>query len=326
MSTRRGANASLLIGKQADLTTVATVGHKIPVASMNLGAYQGAAIQSDELRDDLNPALGFTDLFKTDGPFDHALTADAVGLLMYFFLTDYSVAGVGPYVHTFKPAATDPSPLTAEVAHYHASTPKHDRFLGVYLSRFQIQVDKRGGLLRMPWEIMGTGNKVEDQAASFDAAPATYTDERLQARKAVLKIDGSTEAKVRQASLSVVRQVEASMGLNGLDYDSEMIFGGYEFELSFTATFDHASTVRALEDGAAHTFEIVVPRIADATRYLSIKFEECIVPKTDKVNISDRRALTYSFSGLRPGYETAGAGTGLTVKVASDIADYSAIV
>lgn len=324
MSVRRGASHSLILGKEDSYNAGAAVpvGHEIPLVSSSLGAYQGPTLDSPELADDLNPKLGLSDTFKTDGQFALATDLDVLGLLFHNMFTSYAVTGAGPYAHVHKIGAADPNSLWMSLGHAHATTPKWDQLYGCYLSGFSCSLKKEGNVLQMPFDVMGSGKHLDDQAAAFDATPTAYTGVRLQPRKAIVAIDGTDVARIREIDFSVKRDIQGDRGLNNLEYENELIFGGFTCEIGkLVATWDHASTLRALEDGASHAVRI---RIYETATYLvEFLFQEVLFPRTDKSNVGDRGPLTYTHTGLKPGYDVGAAASAVQITVTNGVATYA---
>lgn len=325
MSVRRGASHALVLGEEDEYNegAAAPAGHMIPVASTNFGAYQGPTLDSPELTDDLNPKLGLDDLFKADGSFNVAAELDVLGILFHNMFTDYGVTGPveGVYTHVYKPDAEDPASLWAEMAH-NLETPAYDVLYGCYLSGFSLSLKKEGGLLQIPFNVLGSGKHDDDEAAPQDAAPTEYTGDRLQPRKTAVEIDGTPVPRVREIDFTVTRDMQGDEGLNAEDFENELIFGGFTFEIGkLVGTWDDASELRALEDGDTHSVTITV--YETATTYVKFHFPEVLFPRTDKPSIGDRGPITYGFTGLKPGYNVAAEEAAIQITIVNATETYA---
>lgn len=322
MSVRRGASHSLIVGVEDSYNAGAAtpVGHNLPITKDAFGPSQGPIIENPELQDDLEPVQGFDNLFTTTGTFGGAAELDSLSVLTYLLFTERAaITGAGPYVHVHSPGVADPPSIWADHYDAHATTPKYDLDYGCYLKGFSGNVSKQVGLFTLDWSVLGSGKFSEDGATPQDASPAAYTGSRLQPRRSKVVIDSVHIASIRECSFATDRVIEDDMGLNNLDYANEIIFGGFTHDISsLVATFDHASTLRALEDGAEHTVSIVIYPNALTTHYVSFDYTGVKFPKTNVRDYSQRGPITYSFSGLKP--------TGLSVENSNDVADPAAIL
>ncbi|MDB2620266.1 hypothetical protein N9X87_00525 [bacterium] len=322
MSDRTGSAFELALFQEDTWNdgAVTPVAHVIPVASgVSMGSYQGPTVDSDELTPDLEPPQGFEDTFKSDGTFPLAAVIDAFGLIMYWLFNGYSVSGSGPYEHVHTPELTTPRTVGADLGDNHASTPKYDLEYGQTIQGFSLTLQKTSGLLKIMVKVFGSGKHTDDGATPQDATPATYTGVRLQPRKGKVEIDSTHEASISEVSIDVNRAVDGDGGLNNEDYHNGLVYEGYIYTINtLKAVFDHASTMRAYEDGAEHEVKITIYATDTATKYIEITYDGCIFPRTDKRNVSSRGRQEYPFNGLKP--------TSISVKTVGDIADYSAIV
>ena len=320
---RSGANTRLMLVKESAYNTPGSVGNLVPISSVGVPGLQ-ELITSDELTPDPNPPANSKGL-KTGTGFTATcpVTADSIGLWMYYFFGDYTKSGASaPYTHTFEvTGATDPPSFTAEIGDIGLT--KYDQYNGCSPVSIGLSVTKTSDLFRANIGFTGSGKSTINTGTSLDTTPTTYADLRHVLPGILAKVDGTAAGYLTGVDLTITRQVDVLNPLSSNLYGAEQSYRKYAVDCTIRGWRDSGDTLVGLDNDAEHTFELISYRPGGTTRYLSIKFEEAYFLNTEAYTIGDDGPGMYALR-VSPFYGNGASASSIVISLLSDVADYAA--
>ena len=322
---RSGANSQIMIGKESSFNTSGAVGHILRKASFTFDGIT-ELIESPELRSDPNPAPDATGMQRVTAQLVVPVSADEMGLIMYFFLQDYSVTGSGPYAHVYEVSSTNPDSVFIDVGDSELS--KYDLFNGLFISGISFGTITKGqsSMLMATIDFFSSGKYTLNGGSPADAAPDTYTDLQHTMPLVSVEVDTVATTIISEITCSMSRAVEGNGVLDATLFHSDADLQRYGFDCTIKGWRDSADTIFGYDDAAEHQVEIISPRPGAATRSVEIDFPECYIFNSEGGGGVSGDGPVMATARVRPFYVNNTPASSVVVTVNSDVVDYSAAV
>ncbi|MBI9092197.1 MAG: hypothetical protein JEZ12_23540 [Desulfobacterium sp.] len=202
MAQATGAASKVLLGFQADATTVATDGFVMPVNKSNLKSNRNQ-ITPATIRGNLNPTEPSDGNLSVSGGIDIPVDSIAMWYWLKAAFGAPTTTGAGsPFTHVFKagdPLAPRPY-FTIEHQFLDLAIPEYFLYTGCKINSMSLSMGADA-------ELVATLNTVAISEtpgiSSFDAAPTTVTMSRLKNNQMTLKEGGSAIANAKTLDCTI---------------------------------------------------------------------------------------------------------------------------
>jgi hypothetical protein len=214
MPQQKGANAAILIGRQADIAALAPAGFLMPINTCNVQPQQNIN-KPATLTGGRNPVQPFRGNKDVSGSIVVPVDSRAMWYWFQLMFGDPSISGGPPYTHEFKIPTAQPY-FTLEQQFKDLDTDKFYQFLGCKIGSFSMEVGGDGELTAS-MNVLGADFQIA--GASFDAAPTDV--------KSTLDPVGNFQAAIAEggSSLAIARTLSINLDMD-LDGDQYVIGGG----------------------------------------------------------------------------------------------------
>lgn len=330
---RSGANSRIVIGEEASYNTMAgtPVGHILRKATFTFDGVK-ELIENDELRSDGNPAPDLTGMQRVTARIEVPVTPEEMGLLFYWFLTDYTASGAAaPYDHEFLiDTSTAPASLFVEVGD--TALTKYDLFNGLYIQSISFGTINKGqsALLKATIEFNASGKYTLNGSSAADASPTVHTGKIHTMPLTYVDVDSTTTAVISEITCTMSRTIEGSGVLDGTLYHSDANLQKYAYDCTIRGWRDSADTIFGLDDDAEHVIEIISPQpglgVSDDLVSVEVKFPEAYVFNSEGGGGVQGDGPIFSTARVRPFYTDNADGSSVVVTVRCSIEDYDAVV
>lgn len=216
MTQQRGATTKIMIGAQADIETVATVGFILTVNTCKINPTRNKT-SPNNINGNSNPKKPIGG--NRSVTIDVVVPLDSIAMWywMLYAFGECTTTGSGPYVHEFKiPSDGALTYFTLEKQSPDLSTPLYERVLGCKINSINIGFGGDGELVANI-NIMGANYVNPVPTSSFDASPTTVGFARIENSQGAILEGGGSLANARNISFSLN---------NKLDGDTYVIGGG----------------------------------------------------------------------------------------------------
>lgn len=271
MAQQKGANAKILIGEQADISSIATAGFVMPINSISVRPEQNV-MTAQTIQGSRNPIQPFRGNKNVSGELVVPVDSRAIWYWMQLMLGDPVTAGTeSPYTHEFK-IPTDQPYFTMEEQYEDLTTDKYMQFKGCKISSFAMEV---GGDGELTATLGVLGSNFEVAATTFDGSPTTADFARVSNFQAALTVGGSTFSICRSLSLNMDMGIDPDQFvIGGAGVRGSLPEGVVNISGSMTVLMDDAAVTLMAAGIAATESSLKLTITAAATSVFEIEIQE----------------------------------------------------